>query len=189
LAALSGRGGQRVELTLTGRARGPRFVPGVPATLLHEMGPLLHLEPRECPPLSVARGLVPPDEPFVAAVEHLGPRLKAIVGEPTRRNDVYAMRMSLPTQNFTLICNAPSDVRLIPTSFDTTPPEESTEALGHVVIAINEWLLPGHGVCLAWDLPSRRGIRAEQRDGGQEVGIARDIASTPQPEKTAETQG
>lgn len=79
------------------------------------------------------------------------------------KNDVYAIRMGLPTQNFVIICNAPEGVRLIPTSFDIDPQEESTEAIGHVVLPINEWLLPGHGVALGWDLPPRELVARVER--------------------------
>lgn len=67
-----------------------------------------------------------------------------------RRASVYSIRMSDPTQNFTLTCSSPDDMRLEPSSFDLSTVVENSEAYGHIVLAIRDWLLPGHGVSLVW---------------------------------------
>lgn len=74
--------------------------------------------------------------------------------EPVR-DDVYYLGMIEPTEDFTLVCNFPETVRLELLRFTMGDPETESPIgnisdLGHGMITINGWLLPGHGGCLAW---------------------------------------
>lgn len=77
----TGQGGSRTKPTPTLRLGGLRFL-RLPAPLALSVLRLLHLEPRERPALYVGGGLMFPDQPLIAALDHLGPRLEAAASEP-----------------------------------------------------------------------------------------------------------
>jgi hypothetical protein len=68
------------------------------------------------------------------------------------RDDLYYSSVSLPTEDFTVVCSFPSDVRLelIRFASGNSGGVDPPSSFGHALATINGWLMPGHGVCVGW---------------------------------------
>jgi len=84
------------------------------------------------------------------------------------RDDVYYVGVVEPTEDFSLVCDFPEDVRLELLKFSmgdplAESPVPDIPTQGHGMITINGWLLPGHGGCVAWYGMEQDGARGGGR--------------------------